>query len=144
MKKVKYINFDITANLKHAGKDFKGNQGLYDPRTDTIFIDSRLSAYRKRRTKHHEEAHRSLHLVKSDVGGNQEEVFCDLLEIVRTSNKWLAGLELWAKGLVTLGGALYWRRKGDREQIINLCLDYAGIRANANKRRELAEHWRGE
>jgi len=124
---LKICNFESLAGIR---KEFEGNVGLYDPATDTIYIDYRLAApiRGKREIILHEEGHRRIHKggVNKYFTEDQEEAFCDLWAIIQYPKTKLRGFEKNVQIKVT--GGLKWKDKKSKEKIIKNMLKEIGVR----------------
>ena len=123
----KYVDFKKCEKIDPS---FKGAYGLYDERTNTIYVHSGLDKPipGKRETLLHEQAHRKVFKggVKKYFDHVQEEAFCDLWAIVNYPRTKLHGLELQVYERVL--GDLKWTDKKSKEKIIRNMLKEIGVK----------------
>lgn len=117
MTRVKRVKLDTLSKIQ---PDYAGAEGVYNPNTDTIYIDATLPKTARPTqgaTLAHEQAHAMLAKARlNSVFSGCEERFCWLYALALTPRNGLTHLEYTCRRLIF--NRLSWKRPRDRQRIV--------------------------
>lgn len=121
----KHLNFQHIAKIQ---PEFKDAVGLYDSKTETVYVDTALPIYcagTVRSILEHERVHARIDLAGLTMSKLKEERLCSLLSMAVTPDQYLTHIEAALK--FCLYSTYSWSRKKDRPMIIEAACNLADV-----------------